>query len=78
MRLEIFNFFQIFVAEIAQPHQRGWLSAITVPTIGLGSLLAYSLGALISWHWVAVIAISFPVLLIPGKKNHIYCTKFHN
>ena len=57
---------QVYVAEIAQPQHRGWLSAITVPTMGLGGLLAYGLGALISWHWVAVIALAFPVMLIPG------------
>jgi len=57
---------QVFVAEIAQPHARGWLSAVTVPTVGMGSLLAYTLGAEISWHFVAAIASFFPVLLIPG------------
>ena len=26
----------IFVAEIAQPHHRGWLTAVAVPSMGLG------------------------------------------
>ena len=57
---------KVFIAEIAQPHHRGWLSAITVPTIGMGTLISYSLGALISWHWVAVVALMFPAVLVPG------------
>jgi len=56
----------IFVAEIAQPHHRGWLTAVAVPSMGLGTLLAYTLGSVTCWHWVAVIAAAFPVLLIPG------------
>jgi facilitated trehalose transporter len=56
----------IYIAEIAQPHHRGWLSAVTVPSIGLGTLISYTLGSLICWHWVAVIACFFPVALIPG------------
>ena len=27
----------IFVAEIAQPHHRGWLTAVAVPSMGLGT-----------------------------------------
>lgn len=57
---------QVYIAEIAQPQHRGWISGITVPTLGLGSLLAYSLGAVISWHWLAMIGAIFPLLLIPG------------
>ena len=30
----------IFVAEIAQPHHRGWLTAVAVPSMGLGKLPA--------------------------------------
>ncbi len=56
----------MYIAEIAQPAHRGWLSGVTVPIMGLGGLLAYALGAVISWHWVAVIALTFPVMLIPG------------
>jgi len=56
----------IFVAEIAQPHHRGWLTAVAVPSMGLGTLLAYTLGSVTCWHWVAVTAAAFPVLLIPG------------
>ncbi len=56
----------IYIAEIAQPHHRGWLSAVTVPCLCLGTLLSYSLGSVLCWHWVAVVACFFPVLLIPG------------
>ena len=31
-----------------------------------GTLLAYTLGSVTCWHWVAVTAAAFPVLLIPG------------
>ncbi len=54
------------MSEIAQPHHRGWLSAVTVPTMALGTLLSYALGAVTSWHWVAVIAVIAPVVIIPG------------
>ena len=32
----------------------------------MGTLISYSLGALISWHWVAVVALMFPAVLVPG------------
>ncbi len=57
---------QVYVAEIAQPHARGWLSAVTVPTIGLGTVSAYALGAVCGWHVVAAVAAVPPLLLAPG------------
>ena len=44
----------IYVAEISQPQHRGVLSAITLPAIAMGSLLAYCLGSLIPWNFVAI------------------------
>ncbi len=57
---------QVYVAEIAQPHVRGVLSAVTVPTIGLGTLAAYSLGAVCGWQVVAALALIPALLLAPG------------
>lgn len=56
----------IYVAEISQPQHRGVLSAITLPAIAMGTLLAYCLGALISWNFVAIVGFVIPVVLIPG------------
>merc|ERR550539_148727 len=56
----------VYVAEIAQPQHRGILSAITMPALATGTLLAYCLGAIIDWHFVAVIGAAIPLILIPG------------
>ena len=57
---------QIYIAEIAQPQHRGWLSGITTPTLAFGALVSYGLGALVSWHYVAIIGIFIPFIMIPG------------
>lgn len=56
----------IYVAEISQPQHRGVLSAITLPSSALGSLLAYCLGSLMPWNLVAVVGVVVPIVLIPG------------
>lgn len=56
----------VYVAEIAQPQHRGTLGAITLPAIATGTLLSYCLGAIIDWHFVAMIAAVIPLVLIPG------------
>merc|ERR1711981_619717 len=56
----------VYVAEIAQPQYRGVLSAITMPALATGTLLSYCLGAIIDWHFVAIIAAAIPIILIPG------------
>merc|ERR1719266_1142097 len=56
----------VYVAEIAQPQYRGVLSAITMPALATGTLLSYCLGAIIDWHFVAIIAAAIPMILIPG------------
>ena len=57
-------FFQVFIAEIAQPQHRGWLCSLTMPIMAFGTLLAYSLGAAMSWHYVAVFGAFIPILLL--------------
>ena len=44
----------------------GVLSAITLPSSALGSLLAYCLGSLMPWNLVAVVGVVVPIVLIPG------------
>merc|ERR1712088_205836 len=56
----------VYVAEIAQPQYRGMLSAITMPALATGTLLSYCLGSIIDWHFVAIIAATIPIILIPG------------
>ncbi len=57
---------QIYIAEIAQPQHRGWLCGITMPTLAFGSFLSYSLGAVMSWHYVAILGAVIVILMIPG------------
>jgi len=56
----------IYVAEISQPQHRGLLSAITLPAVAMGSLLAYCLGSLIPWNMVAIVGVVIPIVLMPG------------
>ena len=63
---QILFFLKVYVAEIAQPQYRGVLSAITMPALATGTLLSYCLGAIIDWHFVAIIAAAIPIILIPG------------
>jgi facilitated trehalose transporter len=58
--------FQIYIAEIAQPQHRGWLGGMTTPVLALGSVLSYILGALVSWHYVAILGAIIPLSMILG------------
>ena len=44
---------QIFVAEIAQPQHRGWLSGLTIPITAMGVLTMYVVGSILPWHIAA-------------------------
>eukprot|EP00096_Caligus_rogercresseyi_P002053 TRINITY_DN137_c0_g1_i1.p1 TRINITY_DN137_c0_g1~~TRINITY_DN137_c0_g1_i1.p1 ORF type:complete len:572 (+),score=146.85 TRINITY_DN137_c0_g1_i1:311-2026(+) len=57
---------QIYVAEIAQPHHRGWLSGITIPTLAVGSLFAYIMGMFMEWRYIAAVGGFIPLVLLPG------------
>ncbi|CAB4065361.1 unnamed protein product [Lepeophtheirus salmonis] len=57
---------QIYVAEIAQPRHRGWLSGITIPTLGIGSLIAYIMGIFMQWRYIAAVGGFIPLILLPG------------
>ena len=57
---------QIYVAEISQPQHRGVLTAITIPSMALGTLISYCLGYIITWNFIAIIGAVIPVVLIPG------------
>lgn len=57
---------QTYIAEIAQPQHRGWLGGLTTPVLAFGALTSYGLGALVSWHYVAIFGLCIPLLLIPG------------
>jgi len=55
---------QIYVAEISQPQQRGWLSGLTVPIMAIGVLVMYLLGSLLPWHFAACLCLPVPCLLL--------------
>jgi len=57
---------QTYIAEIAQPQHRGWLGGLTSPILAFGALVSYSLGSIISWHYVAIIGIFIPLIMVPG------------
>jgi len=57
---------QTYIAEIAQPQHRGWLGGLTTPILAFGTLISYSLGSCVSWHYIAIIGSVIPILLIPG------------
>ena len=54
--LNCFSFFQVYVAEISPARYRGALGSVLHIAINLGGFLAYSLGAGLNWHWLAVAA----------------------
>merc|ERR1719297_510441 len=41
---------QIFVAEISEARNRGWLSGLTMPMMSIGVLLVYTMGSWLSWQ----------------------------
>jgi len=55
---------QIYVAEISQPQQRGWLSGLTVPIMAIGVLIMYLLGSLLPWHLAACVCLPVPCLMV--------------
>ncbi|QQP51023.1 Uncharacterized protein FKW44_012226, partial [Caligus rogercresseyi] len=57
---------QIYVAEIAQPHHRGWLSGITIPTLAVGSLFAYIMGMFMEWRYIAAVGGFIPLTHLIG------------
>ncbi len=57
---------QTYIAEIAQPQHRGWLGGLTTPILAFGALISYGLGAVISWHYVAIFGLCIPLCLVPG------------
>jgi len=57
---------QTYIAEIAQPQHRGWLGGLTSPVLAFGALVSYTLGSIISWHYVAIIGVFLPLIMIPG------------
>jgi len=55
---------QIFVAEISEARNRGWLSGLTMPMMSIGVLLVYTMGTWLPWHYVAAISTLVPVCLL--------------
>lgn len=54
---------QIYVAEITQAKHRGWLQALTVPIMSIGTLVMYTIGSYLPWHLAAAISAAVPVIL---------------
>lgn len=54
---------QIYVAEITQAKNRGWMLGLTVPIMSIGTLVMYSLGSYIPWHFAAAACTPVPLIL---------------
>merc|ERR1712038_638053 len=55
---------QIFVAEISEARNRGWLSGLTMPMMSIGVLLVYTMGSWLPWHFAAAICTLVPLCLL--------------
>jgi len=53
----------IYVAEITQAKNRGWMLGLTVPIMSIGTLVMYSLGSYLPWHLAAATCTPVPVFL---------------
>ena len=49
-------FFQLYIAEISPAKYRGALGSANQLGVTIGLLIAYSLGACLKWHWLAIAA----------------------
>lgn len=54
---------QIYVAEITQAKNRGWMLGLTVPIMSIGTLIMYTLGSYLPWHLAAASCTPVPVIL---------------
>eukprot|EP00090_Calanus_glacialis_P011210 TRINITY_DN19662_c0_g1_i2.p1 TRINITY_DN19662_c0_g1~~TRINITY_DN19662_c0_g1_i2.p1 ORF type:complete len:522 (-),score=111.28 TRINITY_DN19662_c0_g1_i2:58-1623(-) len=54
---------QIYVAEISQTENRGWLAGLTMPVIATGVLAMHVVGSWLAWPFAAVIAAVVPCML---------------
>jgi len=54
---------QIYVAEITQAKNRGWMLGLTVPIMSIGTLVMYTLGANLPWHLAAATVTPVPLFL---------------
>jgi len=54
---------QIYVAEITQAKNRGWMLGLTVPIMSIGTLIMYTLGSYIPWHLAAATCAPIPIFL---------------
>ena len=54
---------QIYVAEISQTQNRGWLAGLTMPVIATGVLAMHVVGNWLAWPYAAVIAALVPCML---------------
>jgi len=54
---------QIYVAEITQAKNRGWMLGLTVPIMSIGTLVMYTLGSNLPWHLAAATCTPVPVFL---------------
>ncbi|XP_052133034.1 facilitated trehalose transporter Tret1-like [Frankliniella occidentalis] len=53
-----------YIAEIAEPHLRGAMSASTTAVLILGLFIDFSLGSVLHWRTVALLNIAAPVLAV--------------
>lgn len=53
---------RVYTSEVTQPHLRGMLTALASTGISLGVLLQYGFGAFLSWHILAGLSTTIPLL----------------
>jgi len=54
---------QIYVAEITQAKNRGWMLGLTVPIMSIGTLVMYIIGSYVPWHLAAASCTPVPIIL---------------
>lgn len=68
---------RVYTSEITQPHLRGMLTALSSVALSFGVLLQYTLGAFLTWKWIAGISSLIPLAalilmcLIPETPNYL-------
>ncbi|EDO42861.1 predicted protein [Nematostella vectensis] len=54
----------VYIAEISSPSLRGMLGSVNQLAVTMGLLLAYSMGVVLKWRWLACSGAIFPALLV--------------
>lgn len=56
-----FEYFQVLIGEISEPHLRGMFSGVPFASYSFGILLVYALGTFSPWRYVAGLSTILPI-----------------